>query len=134
MAHNPLKIVATLNELGKEIPESTVLFQEPQLISGIGDICQVHINYVTEPKHMIINFKLRIANMTTSCIENVHLVLETSCNLRIYPYQSAARTFFESLSTHEVVEWQVSAQLTSFDTVPKVVVELQVHSDDEELT
>ena len=72
--------------------------------------------------------------MTTSCLENVHLVLETSCNLRIYPYQSAARTFFESLSTHEVVEWQVSAQLTSFDTVPKVVVELQVHPDDEELT
>lgn len=60
-----MQIVGHLNALGRDEVDTNILFQEPQLISGIGDFCQVHVSYTTEPQSNTVVFKFKIANMTT---------------------------------------------------------------------
>lgn len=47
----------------------------------------------------------------------------------MHPYQSASRTIIPQISTKEIVEWQVSAQIVSFDSIPKIVLMLTLPPD-----
>lgn len=72
---NPMRIVAFLNDIGKETPENMTLYQEPTLITGFGDPCQVLASYVVEPKLSMIVFRFQITNITPNLIENLNIVL-----------------------------------------------------------
>ena len=57
--------------------------QEMNLISGIGDFCQIYVKYKVEPQRKLINFQFRIINMTSFMIENLVIQTQVSENLEV---------------------------------------------------
>ena len=123
--------------------------RDMELISGIGDFCQVYVTYKTQPRCSLIIFTFKVVNMTNFQLANLALSFQSSQNLEVRPNQSAAQTTIGSsgdangsmdgfgggggalssgLSQHESFEWSVTTRLLSLEEIPSIALRIDIRA------